>query len=31
MYKRVKEYIEDLSDYFPYYEDDYVPKEVFLG
>ena len=29
MYPRVKGYIENLADYFPDYEHDYVPKEVF--
>ena len=30
MYGRVKGYIESLADYFPDYEHEYVPKEVFL-
>ena len=31
MYPRVKGYIENLADYFPDYEHDYVPQESIFG
>ena len=31
MYPRVKGYIENLADYFPDYEHDYVPQGSILG